>query len=169
MPRQARVVAVGVPHHVTQRGNNRQDIFLLDEDRRFYLETLAAFSQRYRLTLLGYCLMTNHVHLIAVPQRPDSLAQALGNTHQLHAQRFNRRYGRSGHAWQNRFFSCPLGPDGLTRQSIVLQEETGAASIGRRERRASCAGDPGRGRCAGGVGPSPSHRLSVTVREVLLT
>lgn len=75
MPRQARVVAVGVPHHVTQRGNNRQDIFLLDEDRRFYLQTLAAFSQRYRLTLLGYCLMTNHIHLVAVPQRPDSLAR----------------------------------------------------------------------------------------------
>jgi putative transposase len=90
---------------------------LLDEDRRFYLQTLATFSQRYRLTLLGYCLMTNHVHLVAVPQRPDSLAQALGNTHQLHAQRFNRRYGRSGHAWQNRFFSCPLGPD---RTAVAL-------------------------------------------------
>ena len=90
MPRQARVVAVGVPHHVTQRGNNRQDIFLLDDDRRFYLETLGRWSERCGLTLLGYCLMTNHVHLVAVPQRPDSLAQALGNTHQLHAQRFNR-------------------------------------------------------------------------------
>lgn len=117
MPRQARVVAVGVRHHVTQRGNNRQDIFLLDDDRRFYVETLGRWSQRCGLTLLGYCLMTNHVHLVAVPQRPDSLAQALGNTHQLHAQRFNRRYGRSGHAWQNRFFSCPLGPD---RTAVAL-------------------------------------------------
>ena len=111
MPRQARVVAVGVPHHVTQRGNNRQDIFLLDEDRQFYLETLTGCCRRYRLTVLGYCLMTNHVHLVVVPHAPNALSQALGNTHQLHAQRFNRRYGRSGHAWQNRFFSCPLGPD----------------------------------------------------------
>jgi putative transposase len=55
--------------------------------------------------------MSNHVHLVVVPQRPDALAQALGNAHQLHAQRFNRRYGRSGHAWQNRLFSCDLGPD----------------------------------------------------------
>jgi putative transposase len=117
MPRQARVVAVGVRHHVTQRGNNRQDIFLLDDDRRFYVETLGRWSQRCGLTLLGYCLMTNHVHLVAVPQRQESLAQALGNTHQLHAQRFNRRYGRSGHAWQNRFFSCPLGPD---RTAVAL-------------------------------------------------
>jgi len=111
MPRQARVVAVGVPHHVTQRGNNRQDVFLLDEDRRFYLETLGSWARRYELALLGYCLMTNHVHLVVVPRHSNSLSQALGNTHQLHAQRFNRRYGRSGHAWQNRFFSCPVGPD----------------------------------------------------------
>ena len=110
MPRQARVVAAGVPHHVTQRGNNRQDIFLLDEDRQLYLDTLRAYCRRYELTVLGYCLMTNHVHLTAIPQRADSLAQALGNTHQLHAQRFNRRYRRSGHVWQNRFYSCPLGP-----------------------------------------------------------
>lgn len=63
------MVAEGVPHHATQRGNNRQDIFLLDDDRRFYLQTLGRWSQRWGLTLLGYCLMTNHVHLVAVPQR----------------------------------------------------------------------------------------------------
>ena len=70
----ARVVAAGVPHHITQRGNNRQDVFLLDDDRRFYLETLRERSQRHGVTLLGYCLMANHVHLVAIPERPDSLA-----------------------------------------------------------------------------------------------
>jgi putative transposase len=109
MPRMARVVAVGVPHHVTQRGNNRQDVFLQDEDRRFYLETLRKQCDLHGLAVLGYCLMTNHVHLVAVPQRAQSLARGLGKTHQFYAQRFNRRYARVGHLWQNRFFSCPLG------------------------------------------------------------
>ena len=63
MPRAARVVAEGVPHHITQRGNNRQDVFLVDEDRRFYLETLAEDCRRCGVGVLGYCLMTNHVHL----------------------------------------------------------------------------------------------------------
>ena len=115
MARMARVVAAGVPHHITQRGNNRQDIFLLDDDRRFYLDTLRERSQRYGVTLLGYCLMTNHVHLVAIPERPDSLARALGQSHSRYAQRFNRRYGRSGHLWQNRFYSCPLGRTHLVR------------------------------------------------------
>ena len=77
MPRKPRVVAAGVPHHVTQRGNHRQDIFLVDEDRRFYLAALAANSQRYGLRVVGYCLMTNHVHLVAVPDRSDSLRLTL--------------------------------------------------------------------------------------------
>jgi len=109
MARMARVVAVGVPHHVTQRGNNRQDVFLQDEDRRFYLDTLRKQCELHGLAVLGYCLMSNHVHLVAIPQQAHSLARGLGKTHQFHAQRFNRRYGRVGHLWQNRFFSCPLG------------------------------------------------------------
>ena len=81
MARKARVVADGVPHHITQRGNNRQDVFLLSEDRRFYLETLRAKCEQHRVAILGYCLMTNHVHLVAMPERPDGLARALGETH----------------------------------------------------------------------------------------
>jgi putative transposase len=106
----ARVVVEGVPHHITQRGNNRQDIFLVDEDRRSYIQTLRHKCQQHGLALLGYCLMTNHVHLIGIPRQPTSLALALGQAHWRYAMRFHRRYGRSGHLWQNRFYSCPLGP-----------------------------------------------------------
>ncbi len=109
MPRQPRVVAVGAPHHITQRGNNRQDVFLLDDDRRRYLATLRRECVRRHVALLGYCLMPNHVHLVAVPGGVDALAKALGQTHQLHAQWFNWRYQRNGHLWQNRFYSCALG------------------------------------------------------------
>ncbi len=67
MSRMARVVVEGVPHHITQRGNNHQEVFLCDEDRRFYLKTLSQRCGQHGVRLLGYCLMSNHVHLIAVP------------------------------------------------------------------------------------------------------
>jgi putative transposase len=105
----ARVVAEAVPHHITQRGNNRQDTFFLPDDRRYYLETLRAKCRDHGVAVLGYCVMTNHVHLVAVPGAADALAQALGQTHGTYARWFNRRYRRSGHLWQNRFYSSALG------------------------------------------------------------
>ena len=104
----ARVVVPGEPHHITQRGNNRQDVFFTDEDRRFYLETLKERSERYGVKILGYCLMTNHVHLVAVPRAAESLSKGIGGTHLQYARYVNRLHGRSGHLWQGRFFSIPL-------------------------------------------------------------
>lgn len=67
MPRVSRIVIPGLPHHITQRGNNRQDVFFLDDDREVYLQLLGRQALRYRLEVLGYCLITNHVHLLARP------------------------------------------------------------------------------------------------------
>lgn len=97
-----------LPHHITQRGNNHQDVFFVDDDRRVYLEFLKKQSDRFGVEVQGYCLMTNHVHLIATPQNENSLAKAVGITHLLYTQYINRMHGRSGHLWQNRFYSCPL-------------------------------------------------------------
>ena len=108
MARVARVIVPGLPHHITQRGNNRQDVFFTDDDRRWYLRTLRQQSQGFGLRIVGYCLMTNHVHLLAVPRVKDSLAKALGTTHLLYTRLINRLHGRSGHLWQNRFYSCPM-------------------------------------------------------------
>ena len=84
-------------------------MFFVDDDRRFYLELLARQAQRFGLdVLVGYCLMSNHVHLIAVPEREESLAKAIGRTHFLYTQYLHRLHGRSGHLWQNRFYSCAL-------------------------------------------------------------
>src|SRR5580658_9625112 len=105
MPRTARIVLPAVPHHTTQRGNNRQDVFFVDDDRLAYLKVLQRQSARYGLKIVGYCLMTNHVHLIVVPEHADSLAKAIGRTHWLYAQYVNKLHGRSGHLWQNRFYS----------------------------------------------------------------
>ena len=110
MPRIARAVAVGLPHHVTQRGNNRRRIFDSDQDRLLYLKLLRAYSERHGLRLWGYCLMDNHVHLIVVPSRGDSLARALRQTHSDYARYLNIIRRTTGHFWQNRYFSCALDP-----------------------------------------------------------
>ncbi len=108
MPRVARIVVPKCPHHITQRGNNRQDVFFVDEDRDAYLEILQEEAEKYGLAVHGYCLMTNHVHLIATPRAEESLAKAMGRTHFRYTQYINRFHKRSGHLWQNRFYSCAM-------------------------------------------------------------
>ncbi len=71
MTREARAVVVGVPHHITQRGNNRQDVFFVDDDRRHYLVLLKSKAEKYGLTIHAYCLMTNHVHIVATPSHEE--------------------------------------------------------------------------------------------------
>jgi len=121
MPRVARIVIPGLPHHVTQRGNNRQDVFFVDDHRRAYLELLKEQSEAHDLQVLGYCLMSNHVHLIAVPPSEEALARAIGRTHFLYARYVNRFHRRSGHLWQNRFFSCGLGESHLCRAMSYME------------------------------------------------
>jgi len=104
------MVLPGHPHHVVQRGNNRQDVFIADEDRRTYLSLLGRQAQKHQLRIIGYCLMTNHVHLVVVPADEPGLANGIGRTHFIYAQLFNERHDRSGHLWQARFYSCALEP-----------------------------------------------------------
>ncbi len=108
MPRVARTVIADWPHHVTQRGNNHQDVFFTDNDRRTYLTLLHERCAAADVRVLGYCLMRNHVHLVLVPPDEAALAAAVGRVHWLYTQYVNRLHGRSGHLWQNRFFSCPM-------------------------------------------------------------
>jgi putative transposase len=115
MARFARVVVVDVAHHVTQRGNARQVILSSDGDRMTYLELLRYHSELRDLTLLGYCLMSNHVHLIVVPRAAEALAQALKQAHGRYASYWNARNASSGHVWQGRFYSCPLDETHLWR------------------------------------------------------
>ena len=89
MARFARVVAVGIPHHITQRGNARQFILTNDAERSVYMELPRQAVQLHSLTLLGYCLMSNHLHLVAIPHRPDSLANAFKLLHGRYASYWN--------------------------------------------------------------------------------
>lgn len=108
MSREARIVLPGVAHHVTQRGNNRQAVFFVEDDRRVYLAYLKESAERHGVSVSAFCLMTNHIHLVATPRTEESLAKALGRTHLMYAQYVHRLHGRSGHFWQNRFYSCAL-------------------------------------------------------------
>lgn len=108
MPRQPRIVLPGVPHHVTQRGNDRQDVFFRERDRAVYLQYLRESAVLAGVSVSAYCLMTNHVHLVVTPERENSLSRALARTHLMYTQYVFRTQGRSGHLWQNRFYSCPL-------------------------------------------------------------
>lgn len=108
MARIARVVIPGVPHHVTQRGNARQLVFVEDAHYRLYLRLLRRRACDYGLRIWAWCLMPNHVHLIAVPDKIDSLARALGRIHADYARLVNIQRGSCGHLWQARFYSCPL-------------------------------------------------------------
>jgi putative transposase len=132
MPRLARIVLPGVPHHVTQRGNNRQDVFFVDDDRRVYLDLLHEQSERFGLKIEGYCLMGNHVHLVATPSGEESLAKAIGRTDFLYTQYVNRLHQRSGHLWQNRFYSCALDDVHLWRALCYVERNPVRAGLARR-------------------------------------
>ena len=108
MARLARVIVPGFPHHVTHRGNRRDDVFLEEGDRETYCGFLSDCAAKAELEIWGYCLMTNHVHLIVVPKHEDSLARGVGLAHRRYAVWINKREGWSGHLWANRYFSTPL-------------------------------------------------------------
>jgi putative transposase len=108
MARIARAVAPGMPHHVTQRGNRRQQTFFNDEDYLAYLELMSEWCSKYNVKIWAYCLMPNHIHLIAVPETKDGLNLAIGEAHRRYTRRINFREGWRGHLWQGRFSSFIL-------------------------------------------------------------
>ena len=108
MPRGPRVVVPGVPHHITQRGNRGEDVFFSDDGRYRYLSLLAQYSHMHSLDILAYCLMTNHVHLVAIPRTKDSIGNALRPLHTRYTQHVNWKEGLEGVLWRDRPYSCPL-------------------------------------------------------------
>ena len=132
MARLARVVVPGTPHHVTQRGNRREDVFFSDADRQKYLMLLLDRSQQYGLSVLAYCLMSNHVHLIVVPEQADSLGRAMRTLNSAYAAYVNRRQGYCGHLWQGRFYSCPMDDEHLWTAIRYVERNPVRAKMARR-------------------------------------
>jgi putative transposase len=104
----ARVVIPGLPHHVVQRGNRRQQVFFCDQDRLFYIRLLKKYGDQESLSYWAYCLMPNHVHLIVVPKTTDGLSEVMAVANRKYALATNLREDWKGCLWQGRFYSCPL-------------------------------------------------------------
>ena len=105
MARIARIVVPGYPHHITQRGNRWQETFFCDDDYRHYIDLMAEWCRRCGVDIWAYCLMPNHIHLIAVPKGKDSMRKAIGEAHRRYARMINFREGWRGYLWQGRFSS----------------------------------------------------------------
>ena len=108
MARIARVVVPGFPHHITQRGNRRQQTFFCDGDYRAYLGLMSRWCRQSGVEIWSYCLMPNHIHLIAVPVAGESLHKAIAEAHRRYARMINFREGWRGFLWQGRFQSYPM-------------------------------------------------------------
>lgn len=108
MPRIARLVVPGLPHHVTQRGNRREQVFFSDADYEAYLGFLRQSLVKSSAEVWAWCLMPNHVHLIVVPKDEDGLRASVANTHRRYAARINARLKVTGHLWQGRFSSVVM-------------------------------------------------------------
>jgi len=103
-----RLVVTGLPHHVTQRGNGRQQTFFEEGDYALYLDLLADAAEKARAEVWAYCLMPNHVHAIVVPADEDGLRRTFGDLHRRYTAYVNARARRTGHVWQGRFGSVAM-------------------------------------------------------------
>jgi len=106
MPRIARAVAAGFPHHIVQRGNNRGNVFFNPEDRAVYLYLVKRYAEKWNTSIICYCLMVNHVHLLAKPSSEESLQKMMQGLTLCYAQHINRKYRRTGRLWESRYHSC---------------------------------------------------------------
>lgn len=105
MARKARITVPHLPHHITQRGNRRQEVFFRDADYLYYLNLLEEWSHHYDVQIWAYCLMPNHVHIIAVPADQHGLSETMAQVHRRYTRYINFQKGWCGHLWQSRFAS----------------------------------------------------------------
>ena len=111
MGRLPRAIEEGLTYHAINRGNNRADVFVDDDDRLAFLQALATTRQRYPFRLFGYCLMTNHFHLLLRPEPGQSISRILQSLTVTHTWRYHKRHRTSGHVWQGRFKSPVIQDD----------------------------------------------------------
>lgn len=141
MVRLARVVVPGLPHHITQRGNRRQETFFCVEDYQEYLALIGEWYRACAVEVWAYCLMPNHVHLIAVPESADGLRRAIGEAHRRYTRRMNFREGWRGHLWQGRFASwvCDIFVDREIQPAARASQNSSHRPLRSAQRRAMMA------------------------------
>jgi len=108
MPRKPRLVLPNYPHHVVQRGNRRQQTFFCDADYKYYIRLISEAAAHCDSTILAYCLMPNHVHLVVIPKDKTGLAKLFQEAHKQYTRYINQRNDWRGHLWQERFHSFAM-------------------------------------------------------------
>ena len=110
MPRPLRPIAEGLVYHVINRGNNRQKVFRKESDYAAFLQALADLKERKPFALYGYCLMSNHFHLLLRPLG-DTVSRIVQSLLVSHTQRYHKHHQSGGHVWQGRFKSPVIQDD----------------------------------------------------------
>ncbi|MCL1045424.1 transposase [Shewanella electrodiphila] len=106
MPRKLRVSPIGIPQHVTQRGNNRQACFTSEQDFKAYSGWLKDHAKKFHVEIHAWVFMTNHVHLLCTPLHPNSISQMMQALGRQYVRYFNHTYKRTGTLWEGKFKSC---------------------------------------------------------------
>jgi putative transposase len=121
--RQARLVLPGQLHHVLQRGNNRQPVFVDDADRSAYLDDLREATRLHGVLVHAFVLMPTHVHLLATPTQAEALARALQTLGRRYVRYFNQRHGRSGTLWEGRFRTALIEAPAFFMDALLYVEQ----------------------------------------------
>lgn len=111
MPRIARITEVDFPHHVVQRGNNRQRVFFDNQDRQAYLNFLRKYIKECSCKVNAFCLMPNHIHMILVPLLVNTLSKMMQKLSLSYTQYINKKHKRTGRLWECRFYSSLIEKD----------------------------------------------------------
>jgi putative transposase len=111
MPRTARASQGGYVYHVLNRGNARSDVFHKPEDFAAFVKLMREAHERVPMRLAGFCLMTNHFHLLLWPHADGDLSRWMQWLLTAHVRRYHRHYGGSGHVWQGRLGAFPVQED----------------------------------------------------------
>lgn len=111
MPRIARIIIPEFPYHVVQRGNNKQPIFLDNDDRKTYIDLAKWYCAKWSCSVFAYSLMPNHVHLLLKPSTKIGVAKAMQGISLCHTQNINKKYHRTGRLWESRYYSSIVSKD----------------------------------------------------------
>jgi putative transposase len=171
MARIARVVAPGLPHHITPRGNRRQATFVCAEDYQTYLELMRAWGGCWKGEVWAYGLMPNHVHRLAVPSSEAGWRRAHGEAHRRHTRRVSVREGWRGHRWQGRCASFLRDERSLLAAVRSLEQHPVRARLAETPGayRWSRAAAPGAGEDAGRITVAPRLAVVDQWRDFLAT
>jgi len=112
MPRKARILVPNCPHHVVQRGHNKNVVFVEDEDYRYYLRNLQEWKENLGIKIYAWCLMTNHIHVIVEPgDDARAVSEMMKRVNGRQAAYVNKLEGRSGALWEGRYKASPIQRD----------------------------------------------------------